>query len=112
MRTAVAILMSGVLLVAGRATAEEIPIIPRPAEAVPGDGRFALTPRTIIVVDKTTRAAGKYLAEALAAPTGYRLEVRDSSRIDRPVGLIFLSKAKDSASLGAEGYPVNPLAIK
>ena len=95
-------MLLGSLTLAARA--EGISIIPGLSEAVLRQGRFTLTPKTTVLVDAATRAAGEYLADSLAPATGYRVEVRDIDHIDRQVDLILLSKARAGGSLGAEGY--------
>lgn len=101
-RIAIAALLVG--CTAAGAPARKVAIVPQPAKVTRSEGHFTLTPETRVATDATMRAAGEFLAEALAPATGWRLAVRDVDRVAGRGNVIRLSRAPDGASLGTEGY--------
>jgi len=104
MHVALAVTAAAALCSAPGAPSREVAIIPRPAKVILGRGHFTLTPRTLIVVDDATRAAGEHLAEALAPALGHRLEVLDAGKLAPPPRHIMLVKSVVPSRLGGEGY--------
>jgi hexosaminidase len=86
-------------------------VVPEPASLVPKPGVFVLTPVSAISVESNDRDAlrvGQFLAEALSAPTGYKLSVKSGANISRKAGAILLRlNQKADPSLGNEGYKLS-----
>ena len=86
-------------------------IIPEPASLVAKPGVFLLTPVSGIWVEGNDRDAlrvGKFLADALSVPTGYKLSVKSGANISRKAGAILLRlNQKADPSLGNEGYKLS-----
>src|SRR5215475_2733218 len=81
MRRGALILVALALLATGRCFADTpVPLIPLPAEVVPGQGTFSVTSATVIGVpggDAEAAGAARYLAEKVARTRGLKLAVHD-----------------------------------
>jgi len=96
-----------VVLATGYAQAQEgaVPaVIPRPTSMRMGEGSFTITENTVIEADEKNLETARYLADALAPATGFRLEI-----VTKPDGadnvIAFATVADDE--LGTEGYRLN-----
>jgi N-acetyl-beta-hexosaminidase len=102
-------LAAAVLLVstvaAALAGAASLPaIIPQPQRIERLAGTFRLGPTTRIVVDRASRATGRYLAARLRRSTGYPFALGRSRGAGPVAGAILLTTRSASTDLGGEGY--------
>ena len=88
MRRGALTLVALALLTTGRCFADsQTPLIPLPAEVVPGQGTFLLSPRTMIYAppgDAEAAGAARYLADKLARTRGMKLSVGEFSANSLP----------------------------
>ncbi|GAB4199684.1 MAG: beta-N-acetylhexosaminidase [Roseiflexaceae bacterium] len=81
-------------------------LIPRPASAMPVEGRFALNQGTAIVVEPPTaelKQIATYLAGKLRPATGYALPVQAAEGTSASGGILLTTVGADP-TLGEEGY--------
>ncbi|MGC3957774.1 MAG: beta-N-acetylhexosaminidase [Verrucomicrobiota bacterium] len=79
-------------------------LIPQPTKLEERSGEFLVTKQMVILVDKSSRAVGEYLAGKFQPATGFKLRVKNSAEIQPSRGNILLTTAAANSSLGAEGY--------
>jgi hexosaminidase len=105
---AIAVFPIALILAATSAQAGAPGLIPQPVSVEMQSGAFRLRPGTAIVVPPgvpEARQAGAYLANALAAPTGWRLKLTESSRRPARHNAIVLVLTRESgAAAHPEGY--------
>jgi len=77
-------------------------IIPLPAHCKPGEGKFTLTEKTIILTDKANRWNADYLRRLLSLPTGFPLTIQTDGQSREHS--IFLRLESGLVRLGTEGY--------
>jgi len=84
------------------AGAQVFGLVPLPMSLKPGEGRFELTGRTVVVARAGARAEAQRLAAELRTPTGFKLPVTD----DRQAAdcIVLELDPKLEPSLGPEGY--------
>ncbi len=90
-------------LVAGAPTPRPT-VIPRPAVMELGDGAFTFGPNTTIRATADVRREAQYLADLLAAPTGWELPVVESPSPGEGANGVVLRTAEGKDHLGPEGY--------
>jgi hexosaminidase len=97
------IMMVGVMSARG---AGNPAIIPMPVELKMAEGEFVLTAQTRITCgDAASESTAKYLAEALAPATGFKLGVGEPKPESK--GTVLLTTQGADASLGKEGYELS-----
>ncbi len=86
-------------------------VIPLPSRMEERTGEFRLTVETVILTDVPNHWNAVYLQALLAAPTGFPLQLRTSSQVEK--NSICLRLDPGLASLGREGYSlaVSPEAV-
>lgn len=102
------------LLFASAFMAAAVPaVIPRPVKIEERSGGFKLEKTTQILVDKSARDTGEYLATKLRPATGLPLRVKTTKETQPVRGAILLTTKGANPSLGAEGYAldVTPEAV-
>src|SRR5205807_1523664 len=84
-------------------------IIPLPQKMELREGVFKLRPEAEILVDDTSMATGRFLADQLNKSTGYRLKsrVQTKARGQAVKGSIVLTTQGANADLGTEGYELS-----
>jgi hexosaminidase len=82
---------------------ESFRIIPRPAQIIPSEGVYTLTPSSRIWVSPDAQEIGVFLKDILSLP----LPVAQISSSIVPVGDILLTTAGANPDLGAEGYALS-----
>ena len=83
-------------------SAPALDLLPLPASIKPGEGRFELIAKTVVVTQAGARAEAERLAAALRVPTGFELPVTE----DQPSAdciVLEIDPGLESA-LGPEGY--------
>ena len=86
------------------ANTETISVIPRPVKMQVKDGKFIITSKTIIAVDKNTIEEGKYLAEFFSSAAGFELDIKQQSQEKLLRNFVSLILEPDEADLDKEGY--------
>jgi hexosaminidase len=115
-RAVVGLVIALLAVTAGRATAADLALVPRPVVITPKDGTFTLTPQTQIAAEFGATAEATLLAEALRPATGLSLRVVDAPgqrgaiafklvAMDKlePVGTYTLDVAPDGVTIQATG---------
>jgi len=95
------------LPVIGAIAADDLQIIPRPAQVERGEGVFRLTGQTVIVFPAMlpeSERTGCFLKDALRTQNRLRLKVKAVKSAETPVNSISLELNARAAELGAEGY--------
>ncbi|MFH1538124.1 MAG: beta-N-acetylhexosaminidase, partial [bacterium] len=87
--------------------ANEISIVPAPAEIRACDGEFSLSAETAILFDERVGDIAGYLAGFIATATGMKLETKAVSRGERSSNFIEMSIAPELENLGPEGYALS-----
>jgi hexosaminidase len=86
----------------------DLPLVPQPAKVERLDGKFTLTPETLILIDKDAREAGRIgqeLADRLNRSTGLSLRLKVAAEdVKSAKSAIILTLNHADASLGEEGY--------
>ncbi|MFA6449107.1 MAG: beta-N-acetylhexosaminidase [bacterium] len=82
-------------------------IVPKPAALEAGKGEFALTPETVILVDKESKPVGDYLSALLAPSTGATAAVKLASKEQKFPNAIVIEVNPKNISLGNEGYTLD-----
>ena len=104
------IVMAGVMSARGAGSPA---IIPKPVDMKMSEGEFVLTAQTRITYgDAASESTAKYLAEALAPATGFKLEVGELKPASNK-GTVLLTTQGADTSLGKEGYElsVTPVGV-
>jgi len=104
------------LLFAPGILAQNISIVPRPQDILPGHGIFTLEAKLVIMVESAkpdVADTGRFLADALAGATGFKPRISESNSTQEIPGSIFLTTRDADPSLGDEGYQlqVTPQAV-
>ena len=107
-------LAAGVVLSAQVPSSSTFSIVPLPTSLKPGQGAFALTAKTPIVVDAAFKAQGRQLASLLAPATGFDLPVTVGVSPAGPrIELRLLKEPATSATgVGPEGYRLDVTATR
>lgn len=82
-------------------------VMPKPAEATPGKGRFVITEKTQLVVSPDvpeTRAVARHLAGLINPATGFKLDVTE---VPRPSDPVILFSLLPSGNFGPEAYALH-----
>ena len=79
--------------------AQEINIIPKPIQITQAEGKFVLTPQTLITYDKELELQASYLQEIFGGSTGWDLQMEEGNA---QTGAIHLSLNPEMRQ--AEGY--------
>ena len=83
---------------------QEISIIPRPVQVIPGKGTFELKQSTCIQVTKGSEETGKFLQGLLAEATGFPFRIEEAGDDRDVIDTIRLICPDAEDSLGEEGY--------
>jgi len=110
--------LSALILFSGSAPAATPALIPQPVSIDPQSGAFRLHAGVAIVVPTgapEARPAAAYLANALAAPTGWKFKISESAGLSARRNAIVLALTKESAAPAhPEGYEltVTPRGVR
>ena len=106
MRKTISRFLTALVCVAGFATvaSAQVNVIPQPAQVKIKQGQFTLNKSTQIVVDRSTKPVGEYLAKVLRKSTGYKLPVVQAAS---GAGNSIIIWAGGDAELGKESYKLN-----
>lgn len=111
-----ALILAGISLHAQTDQKEQkrvISVIPKPTQLAVRDGQCTLTPSTAVYLSpkgRDSKWVAEYLAQFLARPTGYQLDIKSASGSRIPTGSIQLALTDGDASLGTEGYTLDATA--
>src|SRR5690606_4657996 len=97
---------SFLLIIVTFSYAQEVSIIPEPANLVKKPGTFTIDPNTKIIFEKGNidlQAIGTKLSDQIEELTGFQLKVTEDNQ-KNGVGNIYLSLNKKIDTLGEEGY--------
>jgi hexosaminidase len=107
----IAVIHIALILSAVSARASTLGLIPQPVSVEMQPGAFRLRSSTAIVVPPgvpEARQTGEYLANALSAPTGWRLKVTESSgKASRHNAIVLALTNESAAAAHSEGYDLD-----
>ncbi len=111
----VGIAIAGLLVAAVPAAASQaVPVLPLPAQVVPGTGEFkvdARTPLRIDAGDEAARAAAQYFVERLQTSRGLRLKIETTARNNQPA-IRFAIDAAAPAGNEAYALAITPAGVE